>query len=100
MQSKKGSKIKQFLILWVIAEIAIVVIAGFFGCLFKGNGLSFSAFIEGYKSLLTWAIFAIISGVVFIAILLNYSLNVKKDVMRENADLEDSHFQSKTYYDH
>ena len=96
MQSKKGSKIKQFLILWVIAEIAIVVIAGFFGCLFKGNGLSFSAFIEGYKSLLTWAIFAIISGIVFIAILLNYSLNVKKDVMRENADLEDSHFQSKS----
>ena len=31
MQSKKGSKIKQFLILWVIAEIAIVVIAGFLG---------------------------------------------------------------------
>lgn len=90
----KRSITKPIIILLVVVDLLALAAAGVIGSLITTRGITFEGWYSSYTSIFTWMIFIAVSGIILIMTLMNFSLNVNRDVMRENADLEDSHFQT------
>ena len=90
----KRSITKPIIILLVVVDFLALGAAGVIGSLITTRGITFEGWYSSYTSIFTWMIFIAVSGIILIMTLMNFSLNVNRDVMRENADLEDSHWQT------
>lgn len=94
MANKKRSITKSIIILLAVVDLIALALSGIIGSLITTRGISFEGWYKSYSSLFTWLVFLAVTGVIFVMVLMNFSLNVNRDVMRENADLENSHFQT------
>ena len=88
MANKKRSITKSIIILLAVVDLIALVLSGVIGSLITTRGISFEGWYKSYTSLFTWLVFLAVTGVIFVMVLMNFSLNVNRDVMRENADLE------------
>ena len=95
MRKEKRSVTKPLIILMAFIFLLICVVSGVIGSFITTRGISFKGWLGSYKSLFTWMIIIAGNGLMLIFVLMNFSLSVRRDVMRENADLEDSHFLTK-----
>lgn len=95
MRKEKRSITKPLLIAMAAIFLLICILSGIIGSFITTRGISFRGWLSAYKSFFTWMIIIVGNGLMLIFVLMNFSLNLKRDVMRENADLEDSHFLTK-----
>ena len=94
MAKNKRSITKPIIVFLLIVEVLVLALAGIAGSYITTRSLSIDVWVSSYASFFTWIIFIAISGIILLMVIMNFSLSVNREVRRENADLEDSHFQT------